>query len=101
MTKLQNAYLSVLSLAGVLGLLSGAVSCSESVICTDCGTLPSVSVELMQSEDYSQCRVLKIAVDANVDWRQVRKRTGLKSLQVRMMSFLQQHQMKVLRVTEK
>lgn len=58
MTKLQNAYLSVLSLAGALGLLSGAVSCSESVICTDCATLPSVSVELMQSEDYSQCRVL-------------------------------------------
>lgn len=53
MTKLQNAYLSVLSLAGALGLLSGAVSCSESVICTDCGTLNSTGTLLPEDATFA------------------------------------------------
>lgn len=58
MTKLQNAYLSVLSLAGAIGIVSSAVSCSETVICSDCGALPTVSIEMRSGNDYSQCRVL-------------------------------------------
>lgn len=43
-------------LAGLAGLFSAA-SCSGDAVCPDCGTLPTVAMEMVQSDDYSQCRV--------------------------------------------
>lgn len=62
MTKFRNVRLFALSLVGMIGFFS-ATSCADEVICPDCVTLPTVTIELEQSEDYSQCRVLFTPVE--------------------------------------
>lgn len=55
MTEFKTIRLSAaISLLGMFGI----ASCSKDVPCPDCVTLPSVSVEVRQSADFSQCRVL-------------------------------------------
>lgn len=56
MNKLRIFGKTGILLAGLAGLFSAA-SCSGDAVCPDCGTLPTVAMEMEQSDDYSQCRV--------------------------------------------
>lgn len=56
MTKIKHS-----CLLGLLALVClspvFAVSCNDKIICPDCVTLPSVSITLLETDDWSQCRV--------------------------------------------
>lgn len=54
--KLKIFGMAGIILTGLIGLLS-VTSCSEDTVCPDCVTLPTVSIIVEQSDDYSQCRV--------------------------------------------